>query len=259
MTEEDLRTIERELAIALPPIYREAALANSFSDLIHHEPIPIIFCNRSHRSGENGDKDWPNTRFCFGSDAFGDCLCIDLTKPELPVLLRDHETSEIFTERESFAAWLDLYRRTGETCLAEFENVVPQQSGIAYGLRQLLLQSLPWIAVLLMLFGAVWSGVHNSVVSPARAKSCLSNLWNIDSAKEQVALRRRLSIGTILNEADIVDLNDTHLLRVMPTCPNGASYILNPVGTDPVCTSGRKGHSLAEFEAQFDKIEETSE
>ncbi len=73
----------------------------------------------------------------------------------------------------------------------------------------------------------------------SRAKTCVGNLKQIDSAKEQWAMENRA------NEGDAVDLADLvgDYIKKDPVCPSGGDYDAGDVGTDPTCSIGGD-HSL---------------
>jgi chromosome segregation ATPase len=69
--------------------------------------------------------------------------------------------------------------------------------------------------------------------------SCVNNLRMIDGAKQQWALEHQKQKGALLTAADL-----TPYLRgnVLPVCPSGGVYTLNPVGLAPICNI--PGHAL---------------
>ncbi|MFO7871993.1 MAG: hypothetical protein R6V03_11265, partial [Kiritimatiellia bacterium] len=73
----------------------------------------------------------------------------------------------------------------------------------------------------------------------ARRNACINNLRMINAAKAQVALERNLKDGDIVNPEWIKEY-----LRggVIPSCPAGGAYKINPAGADPECSVD--GHSL---------------
>lgn len=79
-----------------------------------------------------------------------------------------------------------------------------------------------------------------------RMKTCQENLTKIDGAKEQWALENNKTPGTYMTESDLRP-HPEH--KPVPRCPfEDRVYILNPIGTDPVCTTGLTGHSLSEID-----------
>ena len=69
----------------------------------------------------------------------------------------------------------------------------------------------------------------------SRAKSCVANLKQIDSAKEQWAMDTNQSSGEPAS-GDIV--GPTKYLKSAPTCPSsGNAYVINALGTNPACGS----------------------
>lgn len=81
----------------------------------------------------------------------------------------------------------------------------------------------------------------------SRAKSCISNLKQIDAAKEQWAMDNNASTGDTVTWTDIkgpsayIKSADSNAL----TCPEGnTAYTINVIGTDPQCNSGVATHTL---------------
>ncbi|MCC6444908.1 MAG: prepilin-type N-terminal cleavage/methylation domain-containing protein [Armatimonadetes bacterium] len=77
----------------------------------------------------------------------------------------------------------------------------------------------------------------------SRTKSCVSNLKQIDAAKEQWAMETKQADGAACAAADI----DGYIKGGSPTeCPadSTATYTVNNIGTDPACGSGIAGHVL---------------
>lgn len=66
----------------------------------------------------------------------------------------------------------------------------------------------------------------------ARQRTCVSNLEEIEWAKEQAAVTQKLSDG------DPVVMNDLYpdYITSIPVCPGGGTYDLTVVGQDPTCS-----------------------
>ena len=80
----------------------------------------------------------------------------------------------------------------------------------------------------------------------SRAKSCVANLKQIDSAKEQYAMDNRLNNGGSAAMSDLVSGTDGYI-KSTPTCPSGGTYSVNAVGTNPACSiagTGPTAHTL---------------
>lgn len=74
--------------------------------------------------------------------------------------------------------------------------------------------------------------------------ACISNLRQIDGAKEQFALEKKLPVGHVLS-ADEEKLVYNYIKGGEPKCPGGGKYSLNPIGAAPTCDSLKEGgHSL---------------
>jgi len=67
----------------------------------------------------------------------------------------------------------------------------------------------------------------------SRAKACISNLRQIDAAKEQLAMDQRKAAGDAVNTTDLM-----LYLKKAPTCPSNGTYTYGAVGTDPTCSHG---------------------
>jgi hypothetical protein len=62
--------------------------------------------------------------------------------------------------------------------------------------------------------------------------ACINNLRKIDGAKDQWAIEKKIAAGTTAS---------TNVLEYMagnrmPVCPEGGTYSLNPMGTNPTCS-----------------------
>ncbi len=79
----------------------------------------------------------------------------------------------------------------------------------------------------------------NLTPEQAAANVCLNNLRMIDAAKQQWALEHGKPTGTLLTAADLAPYLKTN---VLPACPAGGVYTLNPVGLSPICSI--PGHAL---------------
>ena len=72
--------------------------------------------------------------------------------------------------------------------------------------------------------------------------TCVSNLKQIEGAKEQWALENKKSVGTVPDQREV----SAYLKNsVMPQCPTKGIYRLNPVGVTPTCSRGAaEGHTI---------------
>jgi hypothetical protein len=78
-------------------------------------------------------------------------------------------------------------------------------------------------------------------VSPEQANlnACISNLRQIDGAKQQWALERQKAGSALMTQADLLPYFKGN---VMPACPAGGVYSLNPVSIPPICNI--PGHTI---------------
>ena len=71
----------------------------------------------------------------------------------------------------------------------------------------------------------------------SRAKACVANLKQIDSAKEQYAMDAKLtSAATPAGFTDLVGAGS--YLKNTPTCPSSGTYTIDAIGTNPSCSVG---------------------
>ncbi|MCL5103702.1 MAG: prepilin-type N-terminal cleavage/methylation domain-containing protein [Armatimonadetes bacterium] len=66
----------------------------------------------------------------------------------------------------------------------------------------------------------------------ARLKSCLSNLRQIDAAKDQYAAEHKKRDGDAVDWSDIIPT----YIKTEPECPTGVPYTLGSVGQNPTCS-----------------------
>lgn len=69
-------------------------------------------------------------------------------------------------------------------------------------------------------------------------RSCLSNLRQMEQAKERFAIEQRKPQGGAMAWADLVPA----YLRQQPDCPAGGEYSLEAIGSPPECTVS--GHEM---------------
>jgi prepilin-type N-terminal cleavage/methylation domain-containing protein len=72
----------------------------------------------------------------------------------------------------------------------------------------------------------------------AQTNACIANLKQIDGAKEQYALEKKLAVGATATDI----YGSSNYIKVEPACPAGGTYAINVVGTTPTCTVS--GHTL---------------
>jgi Tfp pilus assembly protein PilE len=72
----------------------------------------------------------------------------------------------------------------------------------------------------------------------SRQKSCVSNITQIEHAKEQFAMETFAPEGAAVTMMDIVPSYIKH----EPFCPAGGTYDPQPIGMNPLCTFA--GHTL---------------
>jgi prepilin-type N-terminal cleavage/methylation domain-containing protein len=79
--------------------------------------------------------------------------------------------------------------------------------------------------------------------STAQKSICISNLRQVDSAKQQWAVEMKKTDGAACNDVDVVPYIKG---LKMPQCPAGGanSYTVNAIGEAPVCTIEPATHVL---------------
>ncbi len=67
----------------------------------------------------------------------------------------------------------------------------------------------------------------------SRKNSCIANLKQTDSAKEQWAMDNKQDAGASVAFTDLVGA--TLYIKSTPTCPSSGTYTVGNVGTNPTC------------------------
>src|SRR5450432_1207948 len=72
----------------------------------------------------------------------------------------------------------------------------------------------------------------------SRKNSCIANLKQIDSAKEQFAMDQKLATGAAVTMANLTDPGTGYIKGAAtgPAEPMGGAYTVNVVGTPPTCS-----------------------
>ena len=78
----------------------------------------------------------------------------------------------------------------------------------------------------------------------SRQKSCIANLKQIESAKEQWAMDTRAANTATPVDGDLFGTTTTHYIKAKPVCPSAGTYTLNNMATRPVCDKTADGHVL---------------
>ena len=95
------------------------------------------------------------------------------------------------------------------------------------------------MVLLIPLYAAIAIPSFVKARDTARQNACVSNLRQIDSAKEQWAMANNVT-GT--DDVVVSEVNRYINGGTTPICPAGGTYSYNAMGTDPTCTV--PGHSL---------------
>ena len=73
----------------------------------------------------------------------------------------------------------------------------------------------------------------------SRSRACVSNLKQIDAAKEQWAMDNNANNGDAVDAGQV----NAYIRGGAPRCPSGGSYTYGAVGANPTCSIGGQ-HSL---------------
>lgn len=84
-------------------------------------------------------------------------------------------------------------------------------------------------------------GIFRSCSLPQKA-TCISNLKQIDGAKQQWAIENKQDMDAAPRAADLYGTN--LFIKEAPVCPLAGFYYIGRVGENPRCTKANHGHSL---------------
>jgi len=73
----------------------------------------------------------------------------------------------------------------------------------------------------------------------SRAKSCVANLKQIDSGKEQWAMDNKKTSADTPTATDLYGA--TKYVKSTPSCPASGTYTIAAIGTAPTCDKGNNG------------------
>ena len=86
--------------------------------------------------------------------------------------------------------------------------------------------------------------IPNFITSRARSRqrTCISNLRQLNGAKDMFAMEMNLGEGALAASGDLAPT----YIKQFPFCPEGGTYTLNPIGTPVSCTenAGPYAHLL---------------
>jgi hypothetical protein len=74
--------------------------------------------------------------------------------------------------------------------------------------------------------------------------TCISNLKQVESAKEQWAIVNKKGAVDAPTPADLVGTATSGYLKTMPRCPMGGEYSIGNMAKRPTCTLEELGHVL---------------
>lgn len=79
----------------------------------------------------------------------------------------------------------------------------------------------------------------------SQSRTCIANLKQIESAKEQWAMETGQASTATPTEANLVGTSsDPGYIKVFPDCPTNGTYTIGNMSTRPTCSQSADGHVL---------------
>jgi len=104
------------------------------------------------------------------------------------------------------------------------------------------------IMIVVLIIGILMAiAVPNFISARANSQknSCIANLKQIESAKEQWAMVNKKGATDTPTSTDLVGDASTGFMKAYPSCPTGGTYTIGNMSTRPVCSkSSSDGHTL---------------
>jgi hypothetical protein len=98
----------------------------------------------------------------------------------------------------------------------------------------------PWlilVSVLIALLASAMLVFKNARDARSNKRnSCASNLRQIDGAKEQWAVEKKISSGTPIDQQKLQEINVYIRNQTTPLCPGGGTYLYNAIDQEPKCS-----------------------
>ena len=94
------------------------------------------------------------------------------------------------------------------------------------------------VVAIIGMLAAIAVPSFNKARLSAQRTGCISNLRQIDGAKERWAVEAHRGAGAPVDEAEV----NSYMKRGAPNCPGNGSYNYGNLDTDPTCSI--PGHSL---------------
>jgi prepilin-type N-terminal cleavage/methylation domain-containing protein len=76
----------------------------------------------------------------------------------------------------------------------------------------------------------------------SRSKSCVANLKQIESAKEQWCMDTKSAATATVGTADLY--GPTAYIRTTPSCPSGGAYVIGNMDARPTCSIDTNGTTV---------------
>jgi prepilin-type N-terminal cleavage/methylation domain-containing protein len=104
------------------------------------------------------------------------------------------------------------------------------------------------IMIVVLIIGILMAiAVPNFINARANSQknTCISNLKQIEGAKEQWAMANKKGATDSPTETELVGDATTGFLKAYPNCPSGGTYTIGNMSTRPTCSlAGSDGHTL---------------
>jgi hypothetical protein len=91
-----------------------------------------------------------------------------------------------------------------------------------------------FMVILLPLMAAIAIPSFVKARDAAQAAICVSNMSQIEAAKQMAAMEHEHREGAVIPEAQLIEYVNAELSSLV--CPREGTYTVNPVGTDPECS-----------------------
>jgi prepilin-type N-terminal cleavage/methylation domain-containing protein len=79
----------------------------------------------------------------------------------------------------------------------------------------------------------------------SQRNTCISNLKQIESAKEQWAMVNKKGATDTPTSGNLVGDATSGFLKSYPSCPTGGDYTIGDMSTRPSCSKSADGHALS--------------
>jgi prepilin-type N-terminal cleavage/methylation domain-containing protein len=103
------------------------------------------------------------------------------------------------------------------------------------------------IMIVVLIIGILMAiAVPNFITARANSQknTCVSNLKQIESAKEQWAMVNKKGATDSPSSGDLTGTATTGFIKSYPACPTSGTYTIGDLSTRPTCSNSADGHVL---------------